>query len=124
MFQGICISYINSHELFTVFNECISRILYVISGAERAKTSMHIEAFHKIHVRLVVVLINIRSKSIRKILSSKTFHGLPHWKMVHVSFPGGRKGTDEQSSASIQTEGPEGFSYVDCCLDLLCLNKN
>lgn len=83
---------------------------------------MHIEAFHKIHVRLVVVLINI--KSIRKILSSKTFHGLPRWKMVHVSFPGRRKDTVEQSRASAQTEGPEGFSCVDCCLDFLCLNKN
>lgn len=102
----------------------VSRILQVTSGAERGKASMHIEAFHKIHVRLVVVLINIRSKSIRKILSSKTFHGLPRRKMVHVSFPGGRKDTVERSRASIQTEGPEGFSYVDCCPDLLCLNKN
>lgn len=98
-------------------------MLQVTSGAGRAKAPILTEAFHKIHVCLAAVLVNIRSKSVRKI-SYKTFRSPPHSGMVDVSFLGGSKDAGERSRVSLQTEGLRGFSDVDCCLDLLCFNRN
>lgn len=49
-------------------------MVQVIPGVGKAKAPMHIATFHKTRVHLAAVLINIISKSIRKIQSSKTFH--------------------------------------------------
>lgn len=92
---------------------------------------MHIETLHKIWVHLAVILISIYIKIAEKSnpLKHLMCRSLTDYQLAslfggwHMCFLGGHRDTAEQSSALIQTEGLEGFSYIDCCFNLPCLNK-
>lgn len=135
--QWIYLFYINSSKVFMIFKEYIWEVPQVISGVGKTEAPIHIEAFHKIHFHLIVVLTDVLAKAPEKKIcllkhficrSLKGGGPGPSWLPFTVGgltwvFWGGHRAADEQPRASVQTEMQEG-QLGGALLDLPCLSKS